>query len=337
MTDILNSLAGGFMQGVTTHLNNQVIMEQQKQIESQKRNSEMARIWYQNQQEGARQKEVETTKLMQSKNGTLVSDGKGGFRVLDAAGPYGKYQLIRDSSGKSGSVPSILSPEDEDRMARMLLSGDLTSSEIPGFGGPAASEKMKIMAKASKLSEKSKGTPYDVVQAEQGLKYQTRALTTQNLARIDSMGGVMDKLLKASDEAQQTNFPLINKLQQYLYNEGGSTRFTDLKTTSGILGEEIANVIAGGQATPVEILKYQTQLYDAFMNPKQLSVAVNSIRKNLEFRKNAIKSYSVKGLLNQKSPSQLPDGASPLNPDDQMSQLVKILQQRNQSKPPGVQ
>ena len=188
------------------------------------------------------------------------------------------------------------------------MEGRKTLKDVGGMGAAAISHRNLVSARADEIVRNGEIRPksktgvdgIDYVAQQGAANSKTNRVNRYTLARIESMNGVMDRLLKDSTDANQSQIPVLNRLQQYLLTEGGSTRFTDLKTTAAILGEEIANVIAGGQATPAETLKYQEKLFSAFQNPQQLPIAINSIRENMDLRRQAIeksgdlKDYSTK-------------------------------------------
>lgn len=221
--------------------------------------------------------------------------------------------------GKPKTTTTPNEPQSIENAAWDIVQGRDTLKNMGGMGIAAVAFRNSVRDRADEIvrngevrqASKTGVEGVDYVGQQGAAGMQMNRQTRYTLARIKSMSGVMDRLLKDSSDVNQSQIPVLNRIQQYLANEGGSTRFTDLQTTAGILGEEIANVIAGGTATPVEMLQYQKQLFNAFQNPDQLPKAIAAIKESLDFRK---LSLEESGKLTNYSESQkntstdLPDG-----------------------------
>jgi hypothetical protein len=293
MGDILNSLAGGLIQGTTQHLNNQVMADMEK-----KKQETNAQQWFMQTMAQSKMEEQRAVAVKRQENadkypgmidldkeGKVPKDPLGNIIYSVPPGPYpsGQPYLI-DKLGSqplvsNTGIPRGYTKDSVDSIIHDVANNTqiLNKMSLGMQGGPA---RAYVEAGVNKLYNAAGMEPFDAAGQEKKFSYgkdkgNMNMMIKLNLADT-TIGSILDQIPKSN----LTSVPLLNK---YL-NTGkvmfGNVPINNLETLITFLKEDSNTILTMGRSSVVA-QQFADALIPSMQSPKQFLDSLPIIKERL--------------------------------------------------------
>lgn len=197
---------------------------------------------------------------------------------------YAEAKKAAESSG-GGSTEADL--------AQQLVNGQLAPSQL----SKRTSNYNAVITAADAYSMKTTGKHFNAAQAERDYKYANNQGTLNTLNYLKSLTGTTDttgnlqELQNLSNNISRTNFPALNKVEQWSKLQAGDANLAAYYATITEVSDQVAKILQGGgtgSGTSDAKLKQAQELFNTSFNKKQVDAVINSLKPLLTNRAKAL-------------------------------------------------
>ncbi len=203
-----------------------------------------------------------------------------------------------------------------------LVEGTIDPSQLSKRGSTYGA----TLEAANRYSLEKTGKPFDIAQASSDYKFATSPQTQNTLRYLNSLTGSDNKsgnlgaLVAMSDGISRTNFPALNKTQQWANLESGDPNIAAYKGAITEVADQVAKILQGGgtgSGTSDAKLKQAQDLFNVGFSKDQVKSTADTLRNLLGNRKaemiggNRYLLRQFGGSTPQNSPAQQQQSAQP--------------------------
>lgn len=212
-----------------------------------------------------------------------------------------KTDTVHFQSGMQGinSQDITKDPSWQDR-ARRAASGTEPSESIRATAARYPGQQTQFYNMINKASMEDWGVPFDLEELVKREKFD-RDVSNQRLVVFDQAArNTIDDLMGHLKEAKRTQIPFLDKYVASGAISLGGVPYQDVESIKGILVEEVAKVVSGGNAITNDALELSKKIVGDWNSDDQFKSSLQRVKERLDNKTELFKEAGVKGGFGKK-------------------------------------